>query len=63
MLKFTFHFMERIHEPLYLVKELLYIEKSWTCLQVLFESLFSLTEFLSMAVFRNYEVMLGQMRN
>jgi hypothetical protein len=41
--------------------EVLYIERSWTYLQDLFESLFSLTELLDLAVFRNYEVVLGQM--
>jgi hypothetical protein len=35
------------------------IEISWTYVQVLFESLISLSELLNMAVFRNFEVMLG----
>jgi hypothetical protein len=48
--------MDTTHEPLY-------TEISWTYLQVLFESLFSSTEVLNMAVFQNYEVMLGQMLN
>jgi hypothetical protein len=42
--------------------EVLCVERSWTYLQVLFE-VFSLTELLNVAVFRNYEVMLGQTLN
>jgi hypothetical protein len=45
------------------VHEVMYIERSWTYLQVLFESLFSLTELLNKPVFRNYKVMLGQTLN
>jgi hypothetical protein len=33
-------------------------KRSWTYLQVLFESLFCLTQFLNMAMVRNFEVML-----
>jgi hypothetical protein len=63
-LKFTFYFMEKTHELLHLEKwSFLYIERSWTCQQVLFESLFCLTELLNMAVFRNYEVMFKQTQN
>jgi hypothetical protein len=45
------------------INKVLYSDRSWTCLQVLFESLFSLTELLDMAVFPNYEVMFGQTLN
>jgi hypothetical protein len=43
--------------------EVLYIKRSWTFLQLLFESSFSLTELLNMAIFRNCEIMLVQMLN
>jgi hypothetical protein len=46
-----------------LTNEVLYTERSWTYLKVLFESLFSLTEVLNMAVFQNYEIILGQTVN
>jgi hypothetical protein len=36
-----------------------YSIKSWTYLKVLFESLFCLTQFLNMAMMRNFEAMLG----
>jgi hypothetical protein len=39
--------------------ELWYSKRSWTYLQVLFESLFCLMQFLNMATVRNFEVMLG----
>jgi hypothetical protein len=55
--------MERTHEPLHLVKWSFVRWKSWTYLQVLFESLFSLTEHLNMEAFKNYEVMLGETPN
>jgi hypothetical protein len=35
-------------------------KRSWTCLLVVSESLFSLTELLNVAMMRNFEVMLGQ---
>jgi hypothetical protein len=38
-----------------------YNKISWTCLQVLFESLFCLTQFLNMAMVRNFEVMAEQL--
>jgi hypothetical protein len=44
-------------------RKVLYIERSWAYLQALFESLFSLTEMLNMAVVRNFEVMLQQTLN
>jgi hypothetical protein len=37
----------------------LWSKRSWTYLSVLFESLFCLTQFLNMAMVRNFEVMLG----
>jgi hypothetical protein len=43
--------------------EVLYIEISQTNLQVLYESLFYLTEILNMMVVRHFEVMLGQTLN
>jgi hypothetical protein len=55
-LKLTFCFRAKTHEPLHF-DAVLYNERSWRYLQVLFES-FSLTEILNMAVFRNCEVML-----
>jgi hypothetical protein len=57
-LKFTFHFLERTYESLHLTSEVLYIERSWTYLQFLFELIFSFTEFLNVAVFRYCEVTL-----
>jgi hypothetical protein len=51
--------MKTVHEPL-LLDKVLYSEISWTYLQVLFESLFSLTELLNMTVVWNFAVMLGQ---
>jgi hypothetical protein len=48
-LKFTFYVMETTHETLHLENKLLYYERSWTYLKVLFELLFSLTELLNMA--------------
>jgi hypothetical protein len=62
-LKFTFYFMESTHDWLHSVKLSFELERSWTDLHVLLETLFSLTELLNMAVFRNYEVMLGQTLN
>jgi hypothetical protein len=41
-----------------LTNELWYSKRSWTYLQVLFESLFCLTQFLNMTMVRNFEVML-----
>jgi hypothetical protein len=38
--------------------ELRYSKRSWTYLQVLFESLLCLTQFLNMAMVRNFELML-----
>jgi hypothetical protein len=43
--------------------EVWFSERSWTCLQVLFESLFSSTKILNMAIVRNYEIILGQSLN
>jgi hypothetical protein len=39
--------------------ELWYSKRSWTYLQVLFESLFCLMQFLNMVMVQNFEVMLG----
>jgi hypothetical protein len=43
--------------------EVLHIERYWIYLQVLFESSFSLTERLNVAIFRIYAVTLGQKLN
>jgi hypothetical protein len=43
--------------------EVLYIERSWTYLQVLFSSLLSIREISNMAVVRHFEVMLWQTLN
>jgi hypothetical protein len=51
--------MAATQEPL-LLDKVFYSERQWTHLQVLSESLFSLTDLLNVAVFRNYEDMLGQ---
>jgi hypothetical protein len=55
-----FYFMRTTHELLQLV---LYSERSWTYLHVLFQSSFSLIELLNMEVVWKFEVMLGQMLN
>jgi hypothetical protein len=59
-LKFTFNFMVTTHEPLHLDKSDFLSERSWICLQVLFEPLFSVADLLNMAMARNFEVMLEQ---
>jgi hypothetical protein len=43
--------------------EVQYIERSQTNLQVLYDSLFYLTEILNMMVVQHFEVMLGQKLN
>jgi hypothetical protein len=40
-----------------------YSQRSQTCLQVLCQSVFCFMELLSMAMMRNFKVMLGQTRN
>jgi hypothetical protein len=59
MLKFIVYFVETTHEPLYLDKWTVEQKRSWTYLQVLFESLFCLTQSLNMTMVRNFEVMVG----
>jgi hypothetical protein len=46
-----------------LINKVLYIERSWTYLQLLFESLSSFMKLLNMVVVQNLEVMLGQALN
>jgi hypothetical protein len=57
--------MERTHEHVALrqMKFCTLQDHRHTYLQVLFDLLFSLAELLNMAVFRNYEVVLGQTLN
>jgi hypothetical protein len=43
--------------------EVFYIQRSWTYLQVSFESLFSLMQHLNMTVVQHFEVMLAQTLN
>jgi hypothetical protein len=43
------------------MNEVWYSKRSWTYVQVLFESLFSLTKLLNIAMVHNFEVTLGQM--
>jgi hypothetical protein len=54
--------MERTHEHVALRQMKFYTlqDHGHTYLQVLFDLLFTLAELLNMAVFRNYEVVLGQ---
>jgi hypothetical protein len=52
--------MVTTHEPLHLDKSDFLRERSWICLQVLFEPLFFVADILNMAVARNFEVMLEQ---
>jgi hypothetical protein len=64
-LKFTFCFMEAIHEPLHLaVRRSMLQYRSWTHLQVLFERLFCATAVVSnVTIVGDFEVMLGQTLN
>jgi hypothetical protein len=54
--------MEATHEPLPLT-DVLCSKRSYTYIQVLFESLFYLTKLLNMFMVQNFEVMLGQTLN
>jgi hypothetical protein len=49
-LKWTYCLMETTHETLHLDKQIWYNERQWTCLQVLFEYLFSLMDLMNMAM-------------
>jgi hypothetical protein len=62
-LKLTFNFVAKTYEPLHLEERSSVQSKILDIPASFIKSLFSLTELFNIAVFRNYDVMMGQTLN